>query len=137
MCVAISEREFANSNYSMASFSGYLANRVVGFANGPDDREMSCMEMLGRRVAAELCYALLCVTALIETVVRLAMTLIAVLLVSLFVDDGAKSLKIFALTSLQYGIDAALRCFMALGHNLKCNKVDYKDLGLCQMSLWV
>lgn len=139
MCIAVSEREVANVNYSMASFSGFLANRTVALAKGPDGREMACWEAFGRRVIAEVCFLLLFVAALVETVARALILLIAILPLTLFISaaDCEKSIKVFGSTSVQYGLDTAIRCLAALIFNVKGGITKYPDLGLCEMQLWV
>src|ERR1700722_5081449 len=136
MCIPVSEREVASVNYTMASCSGFAAGPVGGLANGPAGRDMACWEVVGRRVVAEICFLLLFVATLVETVVRLVMLLVALLPLTLCMENGIKSVKMFGSSSIQYGLDTAIRCLTALIFNAKGGIIKYSDLGLYEMQVW-
>ncbi len=122
---------------AVGTATAYLMDQLIEFRN-PQKEEKTEGEMFGRKVAAEVGFALLAVASLIENVVRLALTLILLIpaaLVNLCIKGDWFIMDFILIVGYASGIvDQPLRCLVALVKNVTEEKFDYLDgLELCQL----
>jgi hypothetical protein len=141
MCVKIypSESDMKDCGWmcGVGTASGYLMDQLIEFRN-PQKDEKTEGEMFGRKVAAELGFALLAVASLVENVVRLALTLILFIpavILGFCTECNSLIFDVILITHYLCGIvDQPLRCLVALVKNVTEKKFDYLDgLELCQL----
>jgi hypothetical protein len=111
----------------MVSLSGCLTLIVTDFVNGPDasEREMSYIELIGRKIVGELCYAGIIVASLVETVARGLLALLAIPL-SCCVDQKTKEdFLYYTLAGTVFCGENAVFALTALVQNLYQAKLEY------------
>jgi hypothetical protein len=119
---------------ALSCFSVSLTTQVTHFRNGPDpkEREMGCLEITGRRILGELCYAALLVVSLIEAVIRITFALLLTPLFLCISSSEAEECKGFLTThtviSTLFALENSVNCTVALFQNIYSTAVRYDDL---------
>jgi hypothetical protein len=108
--------------------AGYLIDLV-----NEELDEVDFSERIAWRFIDEVNYAGIFCLSLIETVMRLPMSILT-FLPNLLTAQGLQGWETLTLMSLTIGLDIALRSLVALVQNLYLEKLSYDDLALCSVS---
>jgi hypothetical protein len=118
-----------------SQITGPVTNWVTGVRNGPDDREMSCLENFGRKVFGELCYIALFVASIVEAIVRAVLAIpamaIAYLLPQSYVETKTYLLAYTFVGAVMSGFNAVISA-AAIGQNiLHPERMSYDEIAPC------
>ncbi len=126
---------------ALSCFSVSLTTQVTHFRNGPDpkEREMGCLEITGRRILGELCYAALLVVSLVEAVIRATFALLLTPLFLCISSSEAEECKImltaYTMVGALFALENSVNCTVALFQNIYSTAIRYDDLAPCFVPL--